>query len=332
MKETLTDVLGKAISKLETSFGVKLTREDFEPRQKAGIKLLQATGVRGKDWDPLPVAVQEMIVNNSPQHRMERFAAGPEQVVEYDGRAMYMGCCDHVGLARGEAEWHVGASWESIKRGHKGLALVSFDVPDGWQHIGILPIKEHGGWAWPSHGKGWQGWVSLTELRLAEQNGWRIGVQECVSWDHGSPLTLWARRLSDLYLRACAWGDDKIAALYREICLHTIGSFHNRGFRSATMTVPNGDPRIIWDNIVAVGPEQTIIRTRAPYDKPKRQIHPEWSATVWSTARLRVCKALLSVPREHLVSVHGDAIRLTTHPGWPDDGKVGRFRIKKGNV
>lgn len=66
-------------------------------------------------------------------------------------------------------------------------------------------------------------------------------------------------------------------------------------------------------------------------DKPPQQCHPEWSAAIWSRVHIRVAKALLSVPREAVVAVRGDAIYLTDRApeiDEQDDGAVGRLRVK----
>src|SRR6185437_16680544 len=64
-----------------------------------GIYLLEAMKV---DLTPLPKELQFLISSTSCQHRAEFFGTQEEAIprlVYYDGRAMYLGCCQGLGIA-----------------------------------------------------------------------------------------------------------------------------------------------------------------------------------------------------------------------------------------
>src|SRR5260221_684717 len=62
--------------------------------------------------------------------------------------------------------------------------------------------------------------------------------------------------------------------------------------------------------------------------------HPEWSSTIWARARARLLSApsstgALSLDSSQVVAFSTDAIYATCDPHWPDDGTVGRWRLKE---
>jgi hypothetical protein len=253
----------------------------------------------------------------------------------YDGRAMYMGCCNGLGYAGGR--W-LQMSQEDIQPGDRGRAKVVFSAPANWQHVGLLAVKREGGagWHWPVSGD-WETWADCAEIRLARQQGWSVHVMDKLVWPEADPLGLWATRLSRLYLADGSAGQGLVGRCARAICLHTIGWFHNLGYTDQRSIVSPDDPRVTIDNVEWDTDEGYQIKERVLTGKKPEHCHPEWSAAIWARARLRVTKALLETPRDDLVAVRGDAIYRTSlakaDPGrlmdpWKDGGDVGRLRLK----
>jgi len=283
----------------------------------------------GVDLTPLPAHLQHLITRTSCQHRIELFPREGElpALHYYDGRAMYLGCCQGLGIAGGRYRHEVGFPMD-IEGSERGRANVVFSPPRDWRHVGLLAVQgEGGGWGWPIEGL-WETWADLCEIRFARQHGWEVRVIEKVVWPEARPLDVWADRLSRLYLQAKAQQKEALAGCYRAIALHTIGRFHNLGYRDRRVVVDADDERVTFDNVERIGPEGVQIKERVPVEKPPEQCHPEWSSAVWSKVRLRICKHLMALPRECLVGVRGDAIFMTRDPGWEDSGKCGVLRRK----
>lgn len=283
----------------------------------------------GTDLTPLPEAERLLIVNTSCQHRIELLPGTGEipALHYYDGRAMYLGCCGYAATAGGRYRRVEG---EDIRPDERGRARVAFDAPPGWDHLGLLAVKraDGEGWEWPLAG---ETWADLCEIRLARQMGWEVEVLEKITWPESAPLKLWADRLSRLYLHA-AERDPVLARCYRSIVLHAIGRLHNVGWRDERSVVPVDDPRATFEAVEAIDGQEAHIVERVQFGKLPHYSHPEWSAAIWSICHVRVAQALLSVPREWVVGVRGDAIYLK-YPApddgpWRDDGKCGRIRLK----
>jgi hypothetical protein len=304
---------------------------------QTGMYLLEKMKV---DLTPLPKDLQFLISSTSCQHRIEFLGAVPTvkqgegliipRLVYYDGRAMYLGCCQGLGIAGGR---YTHTEGEDIREDERGRARVAFSAPWGWDHVGLLPVKGLSGWEWPTgpatHQR--ETWADLCEIRFARSQGWAVEVLEKTTWPEARPLDLWAQRLSRLYLKARQEGQDDLAGCYRAIALHTIGRLHNLGYRDSREVVEAGDERATFEATERVGPEGVTIKTRVAVDKPQQECHPEWSAAVWSKVHLRVAKALMATDRANILAVRGDAIYLLHQPHdpeWVDDGKVGKIRLK----
>jgi hypothetical protein len=309
---------------------------------QTGMYLLEKMGA---DLTPLPKDLQQLITATSCQHRIELFPHEGELpgLHYYDGRAMYLGCCAGLGIAGGRYARYEKGSWpgDQINPEERGRAKVWFMVPYGWSHVGLLPVAhEVAGWDWPNEpGTRWLTWADLSELRFAAAMGWGIWVVEKIVWPEARPLDLWAQRLSRLYRQAKENRDEPLAGCYRSIALHTIGRFHNLGFRDARRVVTPGDEAATFENTERVSADGIHIKERVAVEKPPGECHPEWSAAIWAKTHLRVAKALMAVPRESVVGVRGDAIYLTQDAeqtwqptvrpdAWKDDGSVGQFRLK----
>jgi hypothetical protein len=301
-----------------------------------GLLLLRTTGT---DMTPLPEEVQACIRSNSPQHRIELRGSNealPRGVVCFDGRCMYLGCCDDIGLASGR--FRRQASFTGADR---GKAHIEFTVPSGWSGVGILPVKRGDGASWhfpevnPEIGT-WNTWADLQEVRMAQKAGWKVNVQECLVWEAGGPLNEWSRRLQRLYRiwvnPAHANHNDHVARCIRSIALLTIGAMHTP-WRKETVEVLDDSPLVTLDSVQSVGSDSVTVERWTEKNRPADEFHPEWTTAIWARARCRVLRALLSLPAEAILGVRGDAIyidgrvALVAHNLFPDDGACGRLRL-----
>lgn len=313
---------------LADTFRVDMTFADLMRPGRTGQILLERTGV---DLLPLPEDLQLLISSTACQHRIEFFRRSGDisSLHKYDCRLAYAGCCKGLGVAGGRWSRIEG---EDIRPEERGRARIRFRAPRGWSHIGLFACQDdEGGWVWPRHG---ETWADLSEIRFAREHDWLVHVDEKLVWPEDRPLDLWADRLGRLYLKAKEAKNDALAGCIRAVCLHTIGRFHNLGFRTETVEVPDGDARATIRNVCGVSDNGVLVKERRRTGKPAQHVHPEWSAAIWSRMRLRVSRACLSLPADSLHAIYGDAIYTSIAgvdgcEGWHDDGAVGRFRLTR---
>ena len=313
-------------SSLAKTFRVNLSYADLMRPGRTGQILLERMCV---DLTPLPQSLQELITSTSCQHRIEFFRREGEIDVlhQYDGRAMYLGCCRGLGIAGGK--WFQ-IQGQDILPSERGRARIIFEAPANWYNIGLFACQnDEGGWVWPMCG---ETWADLCEIRFAREQGWMVHVEEKLVWPEGNPLDLWSERLGRLYIKTKETGNDALAGCYRAIALHTIGRMHNLGYRTEEIEVSETDDRATVADIRGVTATGVVIAERRSTNKPTYHCHPEWSAAIWSRARLRIAKAILSLPRGSVHAIYGDAIFTTVRSvdgreGWQDDGAAGRLRL-----
>ena len=330
VKDEAPQLIERLRRELRKSFALDRDPPLWSPRT-TGQWLLKQTGV---DLEPLPYVVRKTIVNNACQHRMEVFDRGPTipALHYYDGRAMYLGLCDsEIGCGLLPSECYVAGH-------HRGRYLVDFQVPDDWQHVGLLAVKSEtgDGWDWPNKPGSWhQTYADCAEVRFAIQQGWRCDIRGAILLRPGRPLGQWGRRLVSLHQKAGEAGCRPLQRAYRAIALHTIGALHNLGTYDRETFVPEGAERSIPERaevMTAPGGYTVTTREKALHWKPEEMSHPEWSAAIWSLCHLRVNKALLACDLETVLGVRGDAIYLSEPAPLEDDGKVGRLRLKGSMV
>jgi hypothetical protein len=300
-----------------------------------GLLLLRATGT---DMTPLPEEVQTIIRPNSPQHRIELRGSNEalsRGVVCFDGRCMYLGCCDDIGLAAGRFRHQ-----STFTGADRGKAFVTFTVPRDWKGAGILPVKREDGasWHFPEFGA-WETWADLQEVRVAQKAGWEVNVRECLVWEEGGPLNEWAKRLQKLYL-SFSKSDLTVwpiaARCIRSIALLTIGAMHTP-WRKETVEVLPDSPLVTLESAQGITPDGNVEVARwTDKGRPADEFHPEWTTAIWARARCRVLRALLALPPEAILGVRGDAIYLDGRyvytpeaelPCFRDDGACGRLRL-----
>ncbi len=290
-----------------------------------GLLLLRATGT---DMTPLPGEEQTLIRKHSPQHRIELRGSNeslPGGVACFDGRCMYLGCCDDIGLGSGEYRYQKGFTGND-----RGKARVVFTVPSTWQSVGLLPVKSEDGarWLFPEAGTH-ETWADLQEVRLAIRAGWQVITKESLVWSKGDPMGLWAKRLAKVY----SYGPP-LSDCIRTLALRTIGAMHTPWRRESVEVLPDS-PLVSLESIQEEGDGSVTVERWAEKGHSEDEYHPEWTTAIWARARLRIARALPQVPVEYVLGVRGDAIYLDARalltplgPEWMGRGECGRLRMK----
>jgi hypothetical protein len=310
-----------------------------------GRDLWRRTIPAGKAWPVMSTELRNLVASTSGQGRMELLAPaeGIDSIDAFtylDARFAYAALT--WGMPVGEPEhWPTGPLEEDLagvlKR--RGRWLVRFRIPDAWAHVGILPVKDAaGGWSYPAEpGTEATTWADACEVSLAHMQGWSIELLEGFTWAEGKPLDVWARKLKDIHT-VLASAEPIAARGARAMLLHAVGAFATRS-HMISKSVPLAD-----EDQVPANAQVTIVDDKLVWEEPQEQsawtlnqAHPEWSACIWARARVRLLDApgpdgtrtgALHVPRDQVVAFRTDAVYLSQDPGWPDDGKIGRFRTK----
>jgi hypothetical protein len=227
-------------------------------------------------------------------------------------------------------------------------------VPDGWNHVGLLPAPVTGeaAWTYPNQpGRTFTTWAGGAEVNLALRNHlapWRIEILDGLLWESGSPLREWADKLKDawnkLTTRASMHADERertashlAARAVRSILLYGVGAFAQRP-RINTGTVPLGEEhRVPAGAVIIANDGETITWERTTFT-PDPYAHPEWAAGVWSGARAgllsmrmredNVSVGALHLPPGSIVAFRTDAIYTTADVTWPYHGQPGDYLLK----
>lgn len=290
----------------------------------------------GKDWPVMSADLQELVRSTSGQGRIELTWRGGElpALHTYDGRWSYAALCK--GLPFGIPGYDRRSEFEGYRRARYRVAVT---VPAGWDHVGLLPAHgERGSWRWPSEpGEYFDTWADGCEVGLALKHGWQVRIRERLLFaEHQGagrgPLDTWADRLVRMRERAPG---RLIRSAVRAMLLHTVGAFYGRPHR-VTRAGDFTDVPEDAANWRTAGDTHLWAEDRG--QAWPIMAHPEWSAAIWARARARLLDAptghvrragALHVPRSHVVGFRTDAIYLTERADWPDDGKVGRFRLTR---
>jgi len=302
-------------------------------------------GLGERSYPRAPLELQDEIRGTTGQGRDELLPApaGVDSLAglaEYDGRLMYGALCWGLGsgvevdqAATNGAHCAAFAAEFAANPQRRGRYLVRWKVPADWDHVGLVGHWTGNGWRYPSApGESGVDWLDGCELVLLMRCRWGMQIQRRVLYYEptgAGPLDSWAKKL-------CRLRDDVgelAGAGVRSILLHSIGAFTGRGHtvtRSAPIDRPGAVPadaigtRIEGDWLVWGEPRPTAWPELA---------HPEWSAAVWARCRARLWSGpdgtgALYVPASSVVAFRTDALYLTERQPWPDDGRVGRLRLK----
>ncbi|MGW4784913.1 Mucin-19 [Streptomyces sp. NPDC004230] len=192
---------------------------------------------------------------------------------------------------------------------------VRVTVPEGWDHVGLLPAAAPGerSWHYPFEpGTTFTTWAGGAEINVALRNPimpWRIEVLDGLVWEKGDALKGWATKLKEAWAYLQSWSvaeaDEGMRLAYRlasravrSILLYGIGTFAQRPkittgsvelqADGSTPEIPDG-ARITGITDTHVTWERNAGFARDP------NAHPEWAAGVWSAARAALLSTTQSV-------------------------------------
>lgn len=280
----------------------------------------------GVEYPCLPPVVAEWLRSVSRQGRIQVLPAEVEhveRVVEVDMRLAYLAVMQSLPIGLPTWRDHCGPD----NPYSPGKAYACWRAPRGWRRSS--PFQPGG---WPTTGAGW---VDLCEVHAARRAGWDVEIVASVAWDtYGHPLRHWRDVIQHHAARPPHGVDAGVwRAAWRAMALHAVGAMHGAPRRQSHFGSPSDVP------VDAVRPRLTsgdVARweTTAPAVWPET-LHPEWSSTIWSRARLR----LLTGPGRtgewhlpdttHVLGFRTDAIYMTEAPAWLDNGQPGAYRVKR---
>ncbi|MGW7280157.1 hypothetical protein ACWGIV_17980 [Streptomyces sp. NPDC054844] len=232
---------------------------------------------------------------------------------------------------------------------------VRVTVPDGWNHVGLLPAPAPGDRAWhypATAGTTFTTWAGGPELHTALTNPlqpWKIEILDGILWEDGKPLDDWAKKLKDTWTNLTAQaeihGDPQQARAahlasraVRAILLYGIGSFAQRP-RMVTGTTPRTMERDLPPDAEIIGFDDEQITWQRPTGFSRDpNAHPEWAAAIWSGARAALLSqrhrddnayaGALHTPPGTVVAFRTDALYLTQHQNWPYHHQPGDYLLR----
>lgn len=339
---------------------------------RTGMNVWAATLGRGLYPEPVDAEIADILHRTCGQGRTEyiqgeyvkdipecRYPATRSTMQEYgyiDGRFFYAGQLRELGMGARRMLSRQEIDSLNLARCYDAYHLeVTFTVPDGWSHLGLLPVahdETHQGWYFPNvPGVSKRTWASIAEIRLAVQNGWKVDVHQGI---HLGAKKRWMENFADKIEKARiaaseVHSDPAVVDLVknglRAILLFTIGAFAQR-HKPTTRVLSEQDMMQLTpdqlENVQYQGGRKTLtIPSRAPHPD---YYHPELSSQVWGRARAAVLQSnysggsngALHIPFGDILMVQSDAIHTTAVPTWSlpvayggqDDGKSGRLRLK----
>ncbi|WP_405021309.1 hypothetical protein OHV05_34785 [Kitasatospora sp. NBC_00070] len=233
---------------------------------------------------------------------------------------------------------------------------VRVTVPDGWEHVGLLPAPVPGekAWAYPAEpGSTFTTWAGGAEIHLALSNHlmpWKIEVLDGLVWEDGKPLDDWGKKLksawADLTNLSKLHGDERqrkaaflASRAVRAILLFGLGGFAQRP-RMVSGSTPAGEPLPAGAEILGQDGGLVTWQRSTGFSRDPNA-HPEWAARVWSGARAALLSTrmreddvhvgALHLPARSIVAFRTDAIYTTEDVSWPYHGQPGDF-LKKGHL
>ncbi|MFI9273429.1 hypothetical protein ACIGXM_22320 [Kitasatospora sp. NPDC052896] len=307
--------------------------------------LLHATGGQGRTELILPPRVPEQL----------------PALVEYDRTFAYakhlwkspVGTPTRITAARFAAMSEAAQVKALMSCSHWNIRV---SVPQGWNHVGLLPAPVTGdrAWVYPSEpGATFTTWAGGAEVHLALSNHiapWRIEILGGLVWEDGKPLDEWGKRLkaawADLTNLSKLHADERqrtaaylASRAVRSVLLFGLGGFAQRP-RLVSGTTPVGEE--LPGGVEILGQDSEVVTwqrqagfSRDPY------AHPEWAAYVWSGARAALLDMKYREGKE-VVAVAGalharpgtvvyfgtDGIALTERQPWPYRGEPGDYLLK----
>ncbi|MFD7907072.1 hypothetical protein ACFV4F_26990 [Kitasatospora sp. NPDC059722] len=307
--------------------------------------LLHATGGQGRTELILPPRVPEQL----------------PALVEYDRTFAY---AKHLWKSPvGTPRRITAAAFAAMSEAEQVKALMSCShwnirvtVPQGWDHVGLLPAPVTGDRAWiypATPGATFTTWAGGAEIHLALSNHiapWRIEVLGGLLFEDGKPLDEWGKRLkaawADLTNLSKLHGDERqrtaaylASRAVRSVLLFGLGSFAQRP-RLVSGTTPVGETLPAGVEILGQDGEVVTWQRQAGFSRDP-YAHPEWAAYVWSGARAALLDMKYRQGKEvigYAGALHAkpgtvvyfgtDGIALTERQPWPYRGEVGDYLLK----
>jgi len=293
-------------------------------------------------YPPIPDDLADLIEHNIGQGRIEWLAdpavhGQAEALYSEDASWMYWSCCGRLPVWLQTHDALVDLAGNGYQ---PAFYRVTFRVPDGWKHVGILPTWD-GRQIWPrlADGREYEAIVNGELIRLAREHGWPVEIRE--RWifadertPGADPLRTWRDKLKTGREESARYG-GKLAVLlrgaFRSLCINTVGAWHRGGRYELEITPADELPAEAVNHLADEQPGSGLIAwwKPAPLAKETAQFHrPEWAAMVWLRAQARLIRAALKLPFADIVALRTDEIITIRPVNWPDDGKPGTFRAK----
>lgn len=309
---------------------------------RTGMDLLRRKLPYGVKYADLPDEVERIVMTQFGQARTELFDHGRELVENlhnYDGFWFYAACCRHM---------PVGKIIHDQKDGYlpyiTGLYRVTAIVPDDWNHIGLLPVRQGDKTVYPNDPNGcFSSWCSHRDVALAREYGWDIQIQERILWPETQarglkigqdPLRHWMETLVLLRETISLQYEEPIRGMlrdaFRSLLNMTIGRLHMAGrtvdVYTADFSEDPGEGTHLAEEYADGSFRYEKNQDLNAYQK--EGFKPHWALECWSQAKWKVTKAALEVPFDQLVSIRTDGLWTTCKADFVDTGKPGCFREK----
>ncbi|MFB8206022.1 hypothetical protein [Kitasatospora purpeofusca] len=307
--------------------------------------LLHATGGQGRTELILPPRVPEQL----------------PALVEYDRTFAY---AKHLWKSPvGTPRRITAAAFAAMTEAEQAKALMSCShwnvrvtVPQGWNHVGLLPAPVTGdrAWVYPSEpGATFTTWAGGAEVHLALSNHlmpWKVEILGGLLFEDGKPLDEWGKRLkaawADLTNLSKLHGDERqrtaaylASRAVRSVLLFGLGGFAQRP-RLVSGTTPVGEALPAGVEILGQDDQVVTWQRQAGFSRDP-YAHPEWAAYVWSGARAALLDMKYRQGKEvigHAGALHAkpgtvvyfgtDGIALTERQPWPYRGEPGDYLLK----
>lgn len=316
---------------------------------RTGLDLIERSLPCDKSGKPyeypvLENGVRELLEHNVGQGRMEFFERSEKAslLCVLDAIWMYAACTRRMPVG----ELNHDDVQELADNGYRpGFYRVVFQVPENWQHIGLLPVW-NGRPTWPcvSDGQWYESYACGEEVKLARENGWNVQIAE--RWlfadektPGADPLRTWTEKLRTLRAACTDEREGKLGKPLRDairaLLIKAIGGLHRRG-RAVLVETPIAESENLPEGAVldedVYGLNGDVIRWWRPValDAAMAQFqHPEWACLIWGRARARLARMALSLPFGSIVALRTDAIVTTVEVRTCGDDKPGTFRLKE---
>lgn len=326
-----------------------------------GRDLWRRTIPEGRVYPVLSAELRELLHATAGQGRAELLPARTDELPGFtylDGRFMYAALTWGLPVVTeddGPRRWTAqdvnkltGSELRRVLAG-RGRWLVDVTIPREWAHVGLLPaMAERTGWRYPAEpGERFRTWVDGSEALLAYDRGWALRFVEGFTMREGKPLNLWRDKLVDAWqaadeLEASPECRRRVRSAIRAMVLFSIGAFAARShtvtrYGSAEDAAEAEAAGRLVKAPTLVGDQLTWQESTPANEWVETMTHPEWPATVWARARVRLLDhplpgggrgGALHLPASEVVAFRTDALYVCKDPRWPDDGQVGRFRVK----